>query len=169
MKRGLIAGVVALMFVCGIAAKSHAAEMKLGYIDMEKVFNEYEKTKTANAKLQDEQKKKRSDAEKMVTDINKLKEESELLSDDAKKGKEAMIKEKIKELRDYEKDTVNEIRDKLLSLRKEILDEITKIVDEKGKKEGYTYIFISDVMIFKDKAGDITEDVLKTLNAKSKK
>lgn len=163
-KRSLIAA-VAVAFICGFAVKAQAAELKIGYIDMEKVFNEYNKTKTANAKLQEEQKKKKAEAEKMVTDINKLKEESELLSDEAKRSKEAVIKEKIKELRDYERDTVNEIRDKLLSLRKEILDEITKIVEEKGKKEGYNFIFISDVIIYKDKGADITEDVLKSLNA----
>lgn len=167
-KKSLIAIAMALVFVFGMGVKSMAAELKIGYVDMEKVFNEYNKTKTANAKLQDEQKKKRSDAEKMVTDINKMKEESELLSDEAKKGKEAVIKEKIKELRDYEKDTVNEIRDKLLSLRKEILDEITKVIEEKGKKEGYNFIFISDVIVYKDKGCDITEDVLKAINAPGK-
>lgn len=163
-RKSLIAAVVAMAFVLGIGMKCSAAELKIGYVDMEKVFNEYNKTKTANAKLQDEQKKKRAEAEKMVTDINKLKEESELLSDEAKRGKEGVIKEKIKELRDYEKDTVNEIRDKLMSLRKEILDEITKVIEEKGKKEGYNFIFISDVIVYKDKTCDITEDVLKAIN-----
>ena len=153
---------IVAMGLCGGVAKAEG--IKIGYIDLEKAFNEYYRTKVENGKLQDVQKAKKVEADKMVSDINKLKEEAELLSDDAKKSKEAVVKEKITELRNYERDTVQEIRDKLLGLRKEILDSITKVVEEKGKKEGYTFIFVSDVIIYKEPGLDLTEELIKILN-----
>ncbi len=164
MNRALKMGMVIALAagLCGGAAM--AAETKIGYVDLEKAFNEFYRTKEENAKLQDVQKAKKAEADRMVSQINKLKEESELLSDDAKKSKEAIVKEKIKDLRDYERDTVQEIRDKLLALRKEILDTITKIVADKGKKDGFTFIFVSDVIVYKDASLDLTEDLIKNLN-----
>ena len=166
--RNMIIAACVGVFLFGLCVSSSFAESKIGYVNMEKCFNEYGKTQTANAKLQEEQKKKRAEAEKMVASINKLKEESELLSDQARRNKEAIIKEKIKELRDYEKDTVGEIRDKLLTLRKDIIGEITKVIEEKGKKEGYDYIFISDVLVYKKDGADVTESILEILNKGSK-
>ncbi len=141
-----------------------ASAIKIGYVDMEKAFNEYYKTKDENAKLQEVQKAKKTEADRMVSSINKLKEEAELLSDEAKRSKEAVIKEKIAELRNFERDTVQEIRDKLLNLRKDILDSITKVIEEKGKKEGYTFIFVSDVIVYKEAGLDLTDELIKILN-----
>ena len=152
---------LSLGLCCGVA---FAEGIKIGYVDLEKAFNEYYRTKEENAKLQDLQKAKKAEADRMISEVNKLKEESELLSDDAKRSKEAVVQQKIKELRDYEKDTVQEIRDKLLGLRKEILETITKLVEEKGKKEGYTFIFISDVIIYKEAGLEITDELVKILN-----
>ena len=153
------------VMVLGMTCGSVLAEgIKIGYVDLEKAFNEFYRTKEENGKLQDLQKSKKSEADRMISEINKLKEEAELLSDDAKKSKEAVVKDKIKELRDYEKDTVQEIRDKLLSLRKDILDSITGVIGEKGKKEGYTFIFVSDVLVYKEQGLDMTDELIKQLN-----
>ncbi len=164
MSKGMkvLVGVVLSLILCGGVATAQG--IKVGYVDLEKVFNDYYRTQEENAKLQDVQKAKKAEADRLVSEINKLKEEAELLSDDAKKGKEAVVNQKIKELRDYEKDTVQEIRDKLLALRKDILDTISKVVEEKGKKEGYTMVMVSDVLIYKDPTLDMTGDVLKVLN-----
>ena len=164
MIRGMRVFVGAVM-MAGLACGVGSAEgVKIGYVDLEKAFNEFYRTKEENTKLQDLQKAKKAEADRMISDINKLKEESELLSDDAKKSKEGVVKDKIKELRDYEKDTVQEIRDKLLALRKDILDSITKVIGEKGKKEGYTFIFVSDVLLYKDQGLDMTDELIKILN-----
>lgn len=164
MRKGMkiLLGAMLSLGLCGGTA--FAQGVKIGYVDLEKAFNEYYRTKEENTKLQELQKAKKAEADRMITEVNKLKEESELLSDDAKKSKQAVVQEKIKELRDYEKDTVQEIRDKLLGLRKEILDSITKVVEEKGKKEGYTFIFISDVIIYKEAGLDMTDELIKILN-----
>ena len=157
--------VLVAILTLGLCGSARAIEgIKIGYVDLEKIFNEYYRTKDENAKLQDVQTGKKNEADRMISDINKLKEEAELLSDDAKKSKEAIVKEKIRELRDYEKDTVQEIRDKLLGLRKDILDEITKVVEDKGKKEGYTFIFVSDVIIYKEAGLDVTQELISMLN-----
>ncbi len=164
MRKGIAVAMAAVLLGGFSAGVARAEGIKIGYVDLEKAFNEYYRTKEENAKLQDLQKDKKAEADRMIADINKLKEESELLSDDAKKSKEAVVKDKIKELRDYERDTVQEIRDKLLALRKDILDTITKVVAEKGKKEGYTFILVSDVLIYKEQGLDMTDELIKIIN-----
>jgi Skp family chaperone for outer membrane proteins len=143
---------------------SLAKALKVGYVDIEKVFNEYHRTKAENVKLQGIQQAKKAEADRMIADINKLKEEAELLSADAKKSKEAVVRDKIGQLREYERDTIQEIREKLLSMRKELLDSITAVVEDKGKTDGYDFILLNDAVIYRESSLDLTEDMIKVLN-----
>ena len=76
-----------------VAASALAAGGKTGYVDIEKVFEKYQKTVDLNAKLQEDRKEKIAERKTMVEGINKLKDEADLLRDEAKRKKEAVVDE----------------------------------------------------------------------------
>jgi outer membrane protein len=53
---------------------------------------------------------------------------------------------------------------------RKILEGMEKIIQEFGRKNGYTFIFVkNEGMLFVDDKTDVTEEVLKLLNASRKK
>lgn len=164
MKKTL-AMVVGFGLLCAVV---NAAEMKYGYVDFEKIFNEYTKTKTEDAKLKADLEKKKADLEKKREEINKLKNSAELLGEDAKKAKEKELVEKVKELRELQKEAeeslVKERNEKWLEIYKEIKDVVAKY----GKDKGFTFIFDDKALVYRTEGYDITPDIVKILNKESK-
>lgn len=173
MKKGIWLGALAaaLMFPSlGVAKDNRSfSEMKIGYVDFEKVFNEYHKTKEGNEILNKEKAAKEDEGKKMVDAVNKMRQEAELLSQEAKKKKEEQIKEKIRELREFSEITRRDLLKKRNDMWKTIFDEIRTVVQEKGKKEGYTVIFDDKALLYKLDGMDLTDEVIQSLNKEGAK
>lgn len=144
------------------------AEVKFGYVDLNKIFNNYRKTIKADEELEKIQEKKQKEREKLVSQVRKLKDEMELLSDEGKKKKQQEINQKIKELQEFDRDTRNKLLKKRDDAAKEIIDELDIVIKDMGKKEGYTFIFNERFILYGDKSYDLTDKVLKTLNKRYK-
>ena len=94
MKRVFILLVMLLI----AASPAFAAAEKLGYVDLAKIFDEYEKTKSFDKSLETKGTAKQAERDKMVAEVKKLRDEAELLGAKAKEDKQAVIDEKIKKL-----------------------------------------------------------------------
>ncbi len=145
-----------------------AEEMKMAYVDVEKVFNEYDTTKQNDAKLKEEGKAKTTERASYVDEIKKLKEEAELLSEEAKKEKETVIEGKLKALREFDEKAKGELRSKRDFLLKKIFDDIKVTIEQMGKDGKYTIIFNDRALLYKSEALDITAEVIKKMNEKAK-
>lgn len=159
------------IFIAGIVVMSLFSQMsyastpgKFAFIDFEKVFNDYYRTQEENAKLQNEKTQKEEEGQLIVDEINKLKEEAELLSDEAQKTKNNQIRQKIAELKTFEKEARALLVEKRNTLWKDIFADIKSFVAELAKKEGYTAVFDEKALLFFDPKYDITETVLQELN-----
>lgn len=144
-------------------------KLKIGYVDFEKVFNEYHKTKEGNEILNKEKVAKEDEGKKLVDVINKMRQEAELLSQDAKKKKEEEIKQKIKELREFTELTRRDLIKKRNDMWKGIFEDIRAVVQEKGKNEEYSLIFDDKALLFKLDGLDLTEEVIQVLNKEGTK
>jgi outer membrane protein len=166
--RKLVALAVAVMFVSGSLALSAqmacAAEYKIGYVDLAKVFDEFKKTKESEKKLEDKGKAKEGERAKMVDELRKLKDEQALLSEKAKAEKQAVIDNKIKALQDFDRT----VRDELVKERNDmlggILKEIEKVVTEYAKANGYDMVLNSRMLLYGGEQHDLTNEVLTRLN-----
>src|SRR4051812_6720691 len=101
MKKSIFA--IATLFAALIAsapASFAAGEQKIGYVDLAKVFDDYQKTKDFDKQLEGKGTAKQGERDKMVADIKKMRDEAELLSAKAKDDKQAAIDEKIKSLQE---------------------------------------------------------------------
>src|SRR5881628_3899820 len=147
MKKSL-STVFALTLVLPIAAFAQGT-MKIGTVDMQRAFKDYNKTKEAEAKINDAKnaaKKEyddRADAYKKALDeINNLNKQLDApaLSADAKtqKAKErddkiASIKNMEREINEFRQTRERQLQEQAMRMREGIVKEITDVVMEKVK------------------------------------
>lgn len=162
MKKSL-AGIMGLILVLGIGM-GYAAEFRIGYVDFEKVFNEYNRTKTEDARLKAELEKKEKELEKKSVGISKMRDELELLSEEARKEKQEELREKIKELNQLRKEARQDLLEERNKKWLEIYEEIKEVIAKYGKEKGYTFVFDDKAIIYKAEGYDLTEEVVKILN-----
>ncbi len=160
---------IAMLMVAGLgfvaAPKAYAAEMgKIGYVDLARIFDEYQKTKEFDKTLEAKGAQKQSERDKMVTEVKRLRDESELLSAKAKETKQAQIDDKIKSLQEFDRITRDSLRKERDTMVRDILKEIEVVIQDFGKAQGYSFIFNDRVLVFKSEGNDLTAQVVKTLN-----
>lgn len=164
---------IAVVVVCafaigafiGLAPKeTFAAEYKIGYVDMAKVFAEYNKTKDSEKGLEEKGKAKEADRKKLVDELKKLKDEQALLAEKAKAEKQVLIDQKIKSLQDFDRQT----RDELIKERNDklggILKDIEKVVNDYAKEQTYDIVMDSRMILYGGEKYDVTAEVIKRLN-----
>jgi outer membrane protein len=171
MRRFLLVGILAC---CIAAAPAFAADLKLGYIDMQRALNASEAGKEAKEQLATRVKKYQEEINTKQESIKKLKDELEkqgmLLSESARAAKEKDYQQRLKEFQRFTKDAQDELQGKDEEFTRKILEGMEKIIQEFGRKNGYTFIFVkNEGMLFVDDKVDVTEEVLKILNASRKK
>lgn len=145
---------------------SYAKDIKMAYVDLDKVFEEYNKTKDAYKALDNKLKDKELERKKMVDEIRRLKDEFELLSDKGKEEKQATIDEKMNALSEFDRKAKDEFKKERVNAIREISNEIDIVIQDFGKTQGYDYIFSSRAFVFSKDEYDITEEIVKTLNSK---
>ncbi len=163
MAKLFIAFFVVLIFTLSHAVAS-AEEVKIGYINLGKTLDEYERTKESEKSLEKKLDKKEKERKKLVNEIKKLKDEIVLLSKKGKKEKEDIIDEKIKNLQDFDKELRSELQQERDEALRDILREINKIIRDYGEKHGYTAILNDRVIVYGNEAIDITQDIIDILN-----
>jgi outer membrane protein len=169
MKKLLIF-IILLVFVFGYTNAGYSETLKVGYVNLGKIFDEYEKTKEYDKVLESQGGQKQKERDKLVNEIKRLKDELELLSDKGKEEKQNQIDSKVTELRKFDTDVREELSRQRDNFLKEILKEIQATVEEYGQKEKYTMIVRSEGMvIYGDKSVDLTDQVIKVLNERYKK
>ena len=148
-----------------LATPGFAAESgKIAYVDLARVFDEYQKTKEFDKSLEAKGASKQTERDKMVADVKKLRDEAELLSAKAKDDKQVVIDEKIKSLQEYDRSTRDTLRRERDGMVRDILKEIETVIQDYGKAQGYSYIFNDRVLVYKSEGGDLTNPIIKVLN-----
>lgn len=173
MKRFTMAAVVSLFSLMATGALA-ADGAKLGYVDLQKALNVSEAGKAAKDQLAARVKKYQDEINVKQEELKKLKDElekqSSLLSESARGTKEKEYQQKLKDFQRFTKDAQEELQSKDEELTKKILEDLDKVVQEYGRKNGFTFIFVrNEIMLFADEKADLTEEILKLYNATRKK
>lgn len=159
-----VLAVLMLLALVFVFSYGQAAEMKIGYIDFEKAFNEYYRTKTEDAKLKKELEDAEAGLEKKAFEISKLRDKMELLGEDARKKKEKELREQIQGLNEMRTKTRDELVEKRNKKWLEIYDEIKEVAAKYAKENSYTLIFDEKALIYKEATGDVTAEIVTLLN-----
>jgi len=178
----------ALMLAFGLAAGVHAAEVKIAVIDMQKAFEEYEKTKTIEIKLTQQMEVFREYSNQLQQQYQNMRKQYESARDDSqnialsgaerenKRLKAQQLYESLQlkqqEMNSYSESRKEQIREMYTKLRDEAVDEIRKAVHNKAVLEGYTIVLDKSgeslnnvgVVIYFQPNLDITESIIQDLN-----
>lgn len=175
MKRFILAALLLGFIGVGTVQASDARPaQKFGYIDMQRAINSSESGKEAKEQLSTRLKKYQDEINSRQEELKRLKEGLEkqgmLLSESARATKEKDYQQKLKEFQRFTKDAQEELQAKDEELTRKILEGMEKVIQEYGKKNGFTFIFIrNESMLFADEKADLTDEVLKLFNANRKK
>lgn len=161
--------VVALALSLPVAAFA-AGNGKLGYVDIQKVLNLSEAGKSAKEQLTAKVQKYQAEIKSKQEELKKLKDvlekQGSLLSESAKVAKERDYQQSLKDLQRMQKDAQDDLQAKDEELTRNILVNIEKVVQDYGRKNNYTFIFVrNESMIFVDETADLTDQILALLNA----
>jgi outer membrane protein len=186
MKKSL-STILALTLAFPIAALAQGT-MKIGTVDMQRAFKEYNKTKEAEVKINDAKnaaKKEYDDRaesyKKALDEINNLNKqlESPALSADKKTqtakerdDKIANIKNMEREISDFRQTRERQLQEQLMRVREGIVKEISDVVMEKVKANRFDLVFdrsgmsINGVpfLLYAPDNVDFTNDIIAVLN-----
>jgi outer membrane protein len=178
---------LALALVFPIAALAQGT-MKIGTVDMQRAFKEYNKTKEAEVKINDAKnsaKKEYDDRaeayKKALDEINNLNKqlESPALSADKKTqtakerdDKIANIKNMEREISDFRQTRERQLQEQLMRVREGIVKEITDVVMEKVKANHFDLVLDKSGMsingvpflLYAPDNVDFTNDIVAVLN-----
>ncbi|HEY3308158.1 MAG TPA: OmpH family outer membrane protein [Desulfuromonadaceae bacterium] len=164
----------ALLASCIASTTCFAAEAKLGYMDMQRAINTSEVGKEAKEQLAARLKKYQDEINVKQEELKKLKDEVEkqgaFLNDATRAAKEKDYQQRLKEFQRFTKDAQDELQGKDEEFTRKILEGMEKVIQEYGRKNGYTFIFVkNESMLYADDKADLTEEILKLFNANRKK
>ena len=141
---------------------------KIGYIDLSRSFDEYQKTKDLDKELEGKGDMKQQEREKLVQDIRKMRGELELMNKNAREKKETDIESKIKSLQEFDQEAKTDLTKDRDNMVKDILKEMSDVIKEYGEKNGYSIIVNDRVLLYGDSTMDLTNEIIKILNDKYK-
>jgi len=178
-----------LLAAClGGASTASAQIIKVGTVDMKKIFESYYKTKDAEARINEARNSAKKELDdrmdvynKGAAEVKKLNEEIDKpeLSKENKEQRSKARDEKVAELKTMERE-INEFRvtrekqlqEQSVRMRGGIVDEINKVVTDKVKAESFQMVFDKSgpslngvpVVLFAKEEFDFTNDVITALN-----
>ena len=182
--RSIIFLLFCLCLVMGLGGEGARAalDVNIGYVDLERIFQGYEKTRELEVKLQveneDDQKMLSERRQMIEKEIDKLKEELEtqalMLSESAKKGKQAEIESRIEELDKFSAYIEQRSQEREAKYTDEILKDLQVklplIIESIAEKEGYRFVFDLRSLFYvtPEKEFDLTDKVTAQLNEEYK-
>lgn len=182
---------LSFLTACLLAAtplQAQIASAKIGTVDMNKIFSSYYKTKEAETRINEARasaKKELDDRmdnyKKNLDGINKLNEDLQKaeLSKDAKESKSKQRDEKINETRNLEREITEfrttrekQLQEQAVRMRNGIVEEITKLVQEKVKSEAYDIVLDRSgsslngvpILLYAKDSMDFSEEIINSLN-----
>lgn len=192
MKNTLIVSSIIAAFALALGSTAQA-DLKVGIVDMNKVFGAYYKTEDAKKRIDEAQSVASKELQDMVDlfkknadTINKLNEDLNKpeLSKEAKEKKAKERDEKFDEYKRQEKE-IAEFRNRRLKdlseqaarMRGGIVEEITKLINERVKSNQYDLVLdksglssnMVPLVLFSKDSADFSEDLIKALNANKPK
>ena len=151
------------------------AETKIGFVDMKAVIAKSEPGSKAMEQLKSQFKdmKDNLDAQKKSLDTLKdeLQKQSMMLSQEAKLDKEAQYKRKVRDFQDMGQSYQRKLQQAEQSLSKPIIDKLLEVIQDYGKKNGFTAIFDKQAsgLVFSQDNVDLTSTIIAELNKAMRK
>lgn len=152
-----------------VKAEDAKAEVKIGFVDLQKAIEMTSQGKKAKGELEKEFEAKKKDLQKKEADIKKMQEDIEkkksVLSEEVRNRKIAEFQQEFQKFQQSVQESEQSIRRRETELTQPILDKLQKAIVEHGKDEKYTMILHQSermqLVLWSVKDADLTEAIVK--------
>jgi outer membrane protein len=156
---------ISFLLATPLFSESFVNIIKIGFVDVEDVFNSYPGTAEIRQKLKDERDKFSVEIDKQKENIARLDKDFQLnidrLSDDDKQRRGAEIEYKKELLNDYIEESNKKLNALKDELTKPIYLKISDVIRKVSAEKSYSFVFRkgSDSLLYVKNTFDITPDV----------
>ena len=166
----IVAGCIVLASVGESRAQ---VELKIGYIDSQRIFAEYKQTQDVERVYKKEVEVWKAQAQAMEQDIVKIQDELRaqalMLSEEKQREKKLELDKKVADYQRFMADIFGEngtASKRNQELTQPIVDRINKILEAMSESQGYSLVFdIANAnIVYANKSFDLTDLVLEELN-----
>lgn len=160
-----------LLFFC--AASATAADVKLGFIDSERIFAEYQGTKEAQSEFNSQVELWNRELETKKQELQKLQEDYDsqalILSEPKRREREEDIQKRRSELDAFVQEIwgpSGRVARRNEELTRPIVEKIREVLNTIGRDEGFSIIFdaTDGNVVYANDAFDLTDRVVVALN-----
>jgi outer membrane protein len=146
---------------------------KIGVIDLQRILETSKAGKSIQAELKKQKQNMESDLKQKGAEIEKISKrierEAMVMSKEMREEKEREQRIKINDFKSLQKKYRSDLQNLEVQLMNQMQKDIKELVDKIGKKEGYLLIINKFSVIYSPGSIDITDDLIKKLNAKTAK
>ena len=161
----------ALLAVSAVAAQTQ--ELKIGYVNSDRVLREAAPAKAAQAKLEAEFSKRQKEgdeaSQRLKAAADKLDKEAPTLSETERSRRQRELVDQDRELqrrrREFQEDLNQRKNEELAS----VIERANKVIKQIYDTEKYDMILQGDAIVFVGPRVDITDKVIKALNGQAAK
>ncbi len=151
------------------ASAAHAADIKVGYVDMGRALNDVEDGKAAKSRLQSDFTDKQKKLDAMQTELKAKKDEFDkkatMMEANVKQQKAEELQRKLIELQQTYMQLQKELVDRESQLTQEIAGKLRNIIAKVGDRDGYFMILdIGDNVLYYKRHLDVTDQVVQEYN-----
>src|SRR3989442_15121520 len=187
--KNLFCKIIPALLLMSLLGSVAQAKGQIATIDLRKVFDNYWKTKQADASLKDRAADMEKEHKNMLEDWRKAKEEytgllaganDQAVSTDERDKRKKAAEDKLKYIKEteatilqYEKQAGDTLADQKRRMRDNILGEIRSLLTAKAKTAGYALVVDTaaetpngtPIILFSSNENDMTDAILAQLNA----
>lgn len=170
-RKGIILCGILIFWAFGAVAR--AAEVKIGYVDMQRALNESETGKEAKVVMETEYKKIQDEItqreKELQTSQETLQRQGMMLSEKGRKEKEREFQNKMREYKRWREDRLSEFKQTERDFTKAALRGLAAVVGKLGEDEKFTVILEKGQALYISGTTDLTDRVINIFNSTNKK
>jgi len=160
---------LAVMVVVVSLGATASAQVKIGYVDLQRALTQVDEGKAAKAKLERQVKAKQKEFDKMQDDLKRVKDELEqqaaIMKDELKRQKVQDYQKRLMELQDFYLNNQKELAEQEGKLTKPIFERFEKIMGRIATAENYTLIVEKAATVYAAPSIDLTDRLIREFNA----
>jgi outer membrane protein len=186
--KGILRKTILTVLLLSLAGGSAWAQGRIATVDLRKLFDNYWKTKQADAGIKEQATEAEKEHKEMIDSYTKAKTDyqsllteanNQAISNDEREKRKKAAEDKLKEIKDseetiteFERQARTRLDERRQRMRNNILEEIRKVINAKAKAAGYSLVYDSSAesatgtpfILFSNNENDLTDSVLQQLN-----
>lgn len=160
-----------MIALCALSSPVLAAtKSSIAVIDAPNVINNTNAAEEAREILRSKTTEAQTKIDAMEKELTTLKEDLEkkrsVMSDEKYTEANLKLSQQVRDFRNQAQSIQEELDRQNIVLKKQITDQLTKIVEELAKEKGYEIVVAKHLLLFSNENIDISEEVLQRLNKK---